>query len=146
MPGETIRSYAYDLQEKLMRVHSRDPQRVPEADGMLKEQLVLGLRDDILRREMKKRLKEDEKLTFVELMQSAISWSEEEEVQASNGQRCSSHSKGIVNVTAAAEKSTSQLTMEMLHKAIQRIAVCQDELFQMMNSSDRGAPQGREAK
>jgi len=42
MPGETIRSYAYDLQEKLSIIQNRDPSRVPDADGVLKEQLVLG--------------------------------------------------------------------------------------------------------
>ncbi len=46
MPGETIRSYAYDLQEKLSIIQSREPSRVPDGDGTLKEQLVLGLKDD----------------------------------------------------------------------------------------------------
>ena len=73
MPGETIRSYAYDIQERLMRIQRRDAKRVPDADGMLKEQLALGLKDDILRREIKRRLKQKESLTFAELMQDAIS-------------------------------------------------------------------------
>lgn len=55
MPGETIRSYAYDIQEKLMRIRRRDPNRVPNAEGMLKEQLALGLRDDIRRNQGKSR-------------------------------------------------------------------------------------------
>ncbi len=48
MPGETIRSYAYDLQEKLSIIQSREPSRVPDADGILKEQLVLSIKDDSL--------------------------------------------------------------------------------------------------
>lgn len=55
MPGETIRSYAYDIQEKLMRIRRRDPNRVPNVEGMLKEQLALGLCDDILRNQGKSR-------------------------------------------------------------------------------------------
>ncbi|KAL2086783.1 hypothetical protein ACEWY4_017842 [Coilia grayii] len=144
MTGETIRSYAYDLQEKLMSIQRRDSKRVPDADLMLKEQLALGLRDDILRREIKKRLKENEGLTFSELMQDAISWSEEEEARALDGMRSSSRSKGVVHVAAAAEGSKSPLTMEMMHEAIQKIATRQDELFQMLNSRGRGMPPGRD--
>ncbi len=53
--GETIR-YAYDLQERLNRVQRREPARVTDAEKVLKEQLVLGLKDDFLRREMKRRI------------------------------------------------------------------------------------------
>lgn len=142
--GETIRSYAYDLQEKLMRIQRRDKKRVPDADLMLKEQLALGLWDDILRREIKKRFKENEGLTFSELMQDAISWSEEEETRTSDGLRSVPRSKGVVDVTVAAEESMSQLTMEILHEEIKKIASRQDELFQMMNSKGRGMPPGRD--
>lgn len=48
---------------------------------MLMEQLVLGLLDDFLRLEMKRRVKEDTSLSFVQVMQAEITWSEEEETQ-----------------------------------------------------------------
>ncbi len=85
--GETIRSYAYDLQERLNRVQRWEPARVADAEKVLKEQLVLGLKDDFLRREMKRRIKAEPELSFVELMQAAITWSEEEEVQPSSNVR-----------------------------------------------------------
>ena len=43
MPGETIHSYAYDLQEKLIKIQRREPDKVPDTDSVLKEQLVMGL-------------------------------------------------------------------------------------------------------
>ncbi|GAA6102663.1 uncharacterized protein LOC107716059 [Tachysurus ichikawai] len=46
--GETIRSYAYDLRERLHRVQRREPNRVADVENVLKEQLVLGLKDDFL--------------------------------------------------------------------------------------------------
>lgn len=64
MQGEMIRSYAYDLQERLSRIQRREPGRVPDAESVLKEQLVLGLRDDFLRREMKRRVKGGHKFDF----------------------------------------------------------------------------------
>lgn len=146
MPGETIRSYAYDIQERLMRIQRRDAKRVPDADGMLKEQLALGLKDDILRRDIKRRLKQNESLTFAELMQDAISWSEEEEVQASDVAKSSSRAKGAVNATRVTDEATSQFTTEALHEAIQKIALRQDELFQMMGRRGSSRIQGQDGK
>lgn len=52
--GERIRVYAYDFQEKLHKLMGREPKRIQDSDKMLKEQFVLGLQDDFLRREMKR--------------------------------------------------------------------------------------------
>uniref|UniRef100_A0A3B1JKD5 Gypsy retrotransposon integrase-like protein 1 n=1 Tax=Astyanax mexicanus TaxID=7994 RepID=A0A3B1JKD5_ASTMX len=136
MSGETIRVYAYDLQEKLNRVLSRDSDRVPDANTVLKEQLVLGLKDDFLRREMKRKVKEEDKLSFTQLMQAAITWSEEEEVQASCSMRSSSRSRGTVNAAAATEDSSPALTLEKLHEAIQKIAARQEELYQVVHGQE----------
>ncbi|XP_048062052.1 uncharacterized protein LOC125277609 [Megalobrama amblycephala] len=145
MPGETIRSYAYDLQEKLSIIQNRKPSRVPDADGVLKDQLVLGLKDDSLRREMKRRVKTERDLTFIQLMQEAITWSEEEEVQVPSNLRSSTRSRGVVQATTATDSSTP-LTLEKLHEAIQRIAARQEELFQMVNNKEKVKPQEKEGK
>ncbi len=146
MPGETIRSYAYDLQEKLSIIQSREPSRVPDADGILKEQLVLGIKDDSLRREMKRRVKAEKDLTFIQLMQEAITWSEEEEVQVPSNLRTSTRSRGVVHATTATESSSAPLTLESLHEAIQQIAARQEELFQMVNSKEKVKPLAKESK
>lgn len=62
--GKTIHSYANDLLERLSCVQRREPRRVVDAENVLKEQLVLGLRDDFLRREMKRR-KAELNMSFV---------------------------------------------------------------------------------
>lgn len=146
MPGETIRSYAYDLQEKLSIIQSRDASRVPDADSVLKEQLVLGFKDDSLRREMKKRLRDEKDLTFIQLMQEAITWSEEEEVQTPSHPKGIARSRGAVNATMVTESSSSPLTLEKLHEAIQQIAARQEELFQMVNSKEKVKLTGKESK
>ncbi|KAJ8005431.1 hypothetical protein DPEC_G00146580 [Dallia pectoralis] len=134
MQGETIRSYAYDLQERLGRVQRREPNRVQEAESVLKEQLVLGLRDDFLRREMKRRVKEDTRLTFVQVMQAAITWAEEEESQMLDIPKPSTR---VRVVSADAEQASSTLTLEKLHEAIQKIATRQDELYQAVHGNGR---------
>lgn len=59
---------------------SREPGRVPEEESVQKEQLVEGLRHNLLR-EMKLRIKKENRLTFAQLMQDAITCSEQEEAQ-----------------------------------------------------------------
>ncbi|XP_065423165.1 uncharacterized protein LOC135975608 [Chrysemys picta bellii] len=134
-PGETVRAYAYDLQERMSKVERRDPQRVPDPDTVLKEQLVLGLRDDSLRREMKRRFKEEPSKKFHELMQAAIMWSEEEEVPVAEAAKPNPHTRsgGLVNA-AAGEKVLPQteLTLESLSEAVQKLAVQQGEMLKVM--------------
>ena len=114
-PGEKIRAYAYDLQEKLCKLKRRDPGRVQDSDKMLKEQFVLGLRDDFLRRELKRQEKAQPAMAFLDLMHSAITWSEEEEDPAGTARGTV---RGAVHTTAA-EEASSPLTMKSLHEAIQ---------------------------
>ncbi|XP_042624230.1 uncharacterized protein cuzd1.1 [Cyprinus carpio] len=138
--GETIRSYAYDLRERLNRVQRREPARVADAEKVLKEQLVLGLKDDFLRREMKRRIKAEPDLCFVELMQAAITWSEEEKAQPSSNVRPSTRARGVVNA-AAAQDAPSTMSLEKLHEAIQKIAARQEELYQIVHAKERDRPQ-----
>ena len=79
---------------------------------MLKEQFVLGLRDDNLRREIKKLAKEQSALTFNSLMQSTIDWSEE-----ASQNTCDK--RGVVN---RAEKEAPGLSLQALHESIQKLA------------------------
>lgn len=58
---------------------------------------------------MKRRVKEDASLTFVQVMQAAITWAEEEETQMPNNPKPSIHVR-VVN--ADAEQASSTLTLE----------------------------------
>lgn len=44
VPEEAICSYTYDLQKKLTKIQYKELNKVPDADGMLKGQLVLSLK------------------------------------------------------------------------------------------------------
>lgn len=88
----------------------------------MKEQLVLGLRDDFLRREMKQRIKEEQSLTFAQLMQDSITCSEEEEAQPESNLKTLVHARAAV----ATGDNSSSLTLEKLHKAIEKLAELQE--------------------
>ncbi len=72
-----------------------------DEESVLKEQLAFGLRDDFLRREMKRRIKEERSLTFTQLMQDAITWSEKEEAQSEGSLKTSVRARAAVHTTVA---------------------------------------------
>ncbi|KAJ8366416.1 hypothetical protein AAFF_G00355700 [Aldrovandia affinis] len=137
--GEKVRAYAYDLQDKLNQLKAQDSTRVPDIDVMLKEQFVIGLRDDTLRREMKKEVKEKPTQTFSALMQAAIDWCEEEEISQDPSSK--NQARGAVHVAQAVDPPTA-LSLQSLHDNIQKIAARQEELFRAMQgaSDHQGRP------
>lgn len=134
MAGEKIRAFAYDLQEKIRKLKRRDPDRFPDPDAVLKEQFVLGLHDDSLRREMKRHAKTGPPSTFSALMQAAIDWSEEEEAPLTTPAKIPS--RGTVSATIAERDSV--LSLQSLHESIQRLAARQDEFFTALQKADLG--------
>lgn len=84
---------------------------------------------------MKRRVKAEPDLSFVQLMQAAITWSEEEETQTSRSSTCA---RGVVN---AAQDAPSALSLKKLHEAIQKIAARQEELYQAVYGKERNKPQ-----
>lgn len=143
LAGEKIRAYAYDLQEKLRKLKRRDPERVQDLDRMLKEQFVLGLKDDFLRREMKRQEKEQPARTFLDLMHASITWSEEEEAPAASAAKGSV--RGAVHSTIV-EEEPSSLTLKSLHEAIQSLATRQEELFKVVHDMEQAATASRPGK
>lgn len=141
-PGEKKRAYAYDLQEKLRKLKRRDPGRVQDPDKMLKEQFVLGLRDDFLRREIKRQEKAQPMLSFFDLMQAAITWSEEEEEGPTAARGTV---RGAVNA-AAAEEASSPLTLTSLYEAIQNLAARQEELYKAVHGREQAVMPTRPAR
>lgn len=99
--------------------------------------MVLGLRDDLLRREIKRRIKEERGLTFAKLMQDAITWSEEEEACPEGTLKPPVRVKAVVHTTAATGDNANPLTLQKLHDAIEKIAACQEELYQIVHSQGR---------
>ncbi len=112
-----------------------------DEESVLKEQLSLGLRDDFIRREMKRRIKEERSLTFAQLMQDAITCSEEEEAQSEGSLKTPVRARAAVHTTVATGDSSSALMLEKLQEAIEKIAARQEELYRIVHSQGRVKPQ-----
>ena len=126
----------------LLREGNTDVTKVFRKNKMLKEQFVLGLRDDFLRRETKRQEKAQPALAFLDLMNAAITWSEEEETPEAAAR---GPVRGAVHATAAEEVS-SPLTLTSLHEAIQSLAARQEELFKTVHGREQAAMPTRPAR
>lgn len=73
-PTEDIKSYSYELKDLLDRALKLKPKGVPNAEESLKEQFVAGVKDSILRKELKKTLSERPDISFLDLRKIAIQW------------------------------------------------------------------------
>ena len=77
--GESIRRYSGSLQELMEALLRKDAHAVNQPDRVLAEHFAEGLRDRVLRREVKQQLRRTPGRLFVEVREEAIQWSEEEE-------------------------------------------------------------------
>ncbi|KAL1281026.1 hypothetical protein QQF64_015626 [Cirrhinus molitorella] len=84
---------------------------------------------------MKRRIKAEPDVSFVQLMQAAITWSEEEKAQPPSNVRSSTRARGEVNA-AAAQDAPSTLSLEKLYEEIQKIAARQEELYQVVHAKE----------
>ena len=76
--NETLRGYSYSLNELLKRVTKADPKAVPDPEKTLRDQFADNVRYPLLRKELKKFIREKQP-TFLDLREEALRWSEEEE-------------------------------------------------------------------
>ena len=87
LDGETSRGYSAFLLELREVLTRKDPRPVNDPNRVLAEHFAEGLRDRILRREIKQRLRQRPDIQFIDLREEAIRWSEEEERQPPAKQR-----------------------------------------------------------
>ena len=107
LDGETIRSYSAVLLELLEVLTRKDPRSVNDPDRVLAEHFAEGLRDRILRREIKQQLRQRPDIPFIDLREEAIRWSEEEERQPPAKQR-SAGIRGVVVTESVSHSDVPQ--------------------------------------
>ena len=73
---ESVREFSYGLKRLMETVERSNPGAVPNADQLLRDQLVEHVRDPALRRLLDQRLMADPGLTFPEVRAVAVKWEE----------------------------------------------------------------------
>ena len=89
--GETLIAFSHGLRELLGRVTKVDLKAVVDQDKTLRDQFAGNVRDTLLRRELKKFIREHPDLTFLDVREEALRWSEEEDKPIRAAHDSSSH-------------------------------------------------------
>lgn len=77
--GESLRAYSHSLRELLNRALKVDKKAVVDPDLTLRDQFANSVRDGVLRKELRKFIREHPSITFLDIREEALRWSEEEE-------------------------------------------------------------------
>ena len=77
--GETLREFSHALCEIYNRIHSRDPSIIPSRDQALRDQFADNVRDQLLRKELKRMVRSNFSCKFLEVREEALHWAEEDE-------------------------------------------------------------------
>lgn len=75
--GESLRDYSHALKALMDIVIRKTPGGVPNSDQILRDQFTEHVHDDMLRRELKRNISEDQSISFTSLRSIAIKWAEE---------------------------------------------------------------------
>ena len=79
METESLREFSYALLKLLNKVTNRDEALIPNRNRTLCDQFAQHVADPILRKELKRVIRINPDIDFLDLRQEAILWSEEEE-------------------------------------------------------------------
>ena len=77
--GETLREFSHALCEIYNRIHSRDPSIIPSRDQTFRDQFANNVRDQLLRKELKRMVRSNSSCKFLEVREEALHWAEEDE-------------------------------------------------------------------
>lgn len=75
--GETLRDFSHALKTLMDAMIKKTPGGIPNSDRVLRDQFVENVNDDMLRRELKRRLVLDAEMSFLTLRGIVIKWMEE---------------------------------------------------------------------
>lgn len=75
--GESLREFSHALKSLMDTVIHKTPGGVPNSDQILRDQFVEQVRDDMLRRELKRQVSQNPDISFTTLRGTGIKWAEE---------------------------------------------------------------------
>ncbi|KAK3752672.1 hypothetical protein QZH41_006484 [Actinostola sp. cb2023] len=148
--GESLREFSHALSELWTRVVKKDTKCSADSDTMLRDQFADNVRDALLRKELKRSIRVRPGISFLDIREEGISWSEEEEKSPHATQR-------FRNTTSTSEvkaescilqgKDPQDSTLRDLAKMLQQQQEAIKELTaavaRLKSSPERKRPQGQ---
>lgn len=78
MEGEHLRTYSHALSQILNSVLKQSPDAVANVDVAIRDQFIEGVRDSMLRRKLRKLVRDKPQSTLIEVRDEALMWSLED--------------------------------------------------------------------
>ena len=131
---ESLREFSHALMSLVERANKKDPSSFVDKDQVLKQRFVRKVRDDMLRKVLKDKLRKSPAMTFRELRTEALLWSEEEltpkKAHIQNIDVSSDTEKEKPSVSARRESVTQHVHEE--RKGAEKYSEVQSTLDQML--------------
>lgn len=77
--NEPLRAFSLRLRELFSRLRCRDPTGLEQADLLLRDQFIMGLQEGVLRQELRRQVRRDERMSFDEVKREALFHESEQE-------------------------------------------------------------------
>lgn len=77
--GESLRDFSHALSELWRRVEKKDSAGLSNPDKAIRDQFAENVRDALLKKELKRNIRKHPDISFLDVREEAIDWSEEEE-------------------------------------------------------------------
>lgn len=123
--GETVREYSYALKRLMEVANSKIPGGVPDADRLMRDQLVEHVRDGALRRHLDQRVEAVPLLAFRDVRAVAVRWEESRALAGGRGESPSgaaalARSEVSACSQAAAAEEMAEPTLRQLYMGQQK--------------------------
>lgn len=109
-PSQSLREYSHELWKRFRSVSRLDDTFEGRLDPIMCRQYVENVRDESLRRELRRNLRNNPTVTFLQLREEAVLWMNEENSPPDEPQPSSSAKKKSTQSTAALETTVSDDT------------------------------------
>ena len=76
--GETLRSYSHALRDLQAKILEKQP-KTSDSDSALRDHFLENVRDSLLRKELRKFVRDHPSVSFLDVREEAIRWAEEDE-------------------------------------------------------------------
>ena len=76
--GETLRSYSHALRDLQAKILKKQP-KMSDSDSALRDHFLENVRDSLLRKELRKFVRDHPSVSFLDVREEAIRWAEEDE-------------------------------------------------------------------
>ena len=140
LESETLRQYSYALMDIMKRLLRKDPSVFANEDKAISGQFSENVKDVFLRKHLKRILRTQPNITFMELREEAILWAEEEENSDVNSKEKQLEKSSTTRVSTIQSESESESRIKELSDILKKQSRQIDSLTKAVNSAQRYEP------